>query len=65
MALPAPGYVVDFEVNDDLNNSGTQAKILKAERSRLYNQVGWEIAREVRPRLYLARDFRHFRQFAA
>lgn len=44
---------------------GKELAELKSKRSRLYLLNELEIAREVRPELYMATDFRHFRRFTA
>lgn len=40
-------------------------RALKAERNMLYILNELEIAREVNPKLYIATDFRHFKEFTA
>lgn len=38
---------------------------LESERNQLYLRCEMEAIREVRPKLYIARDFRHFQEFVA
>lgn len=38
---------------------------LRSEKEKLYVYYGIEVAREVNPKLYISRDFRHFQEFSA
>ncbi len=46
-------------------NHDNEIDALLLERRKLYYLVEWQIAREVRPKLYFATDFRHFKEFTA